>query len=85
MTTSQKIFASLFILLLLILLTARYKPGVIGRSGLSTDQIQLSGAWESMQFINSSRSFPETDIPPAAYTNAYNFFQSHFSNKERNR
>jgi len=38
-----------------------------------------------MQFINSSRSFPETDIPPAAYTNAYNFYQRHFTDNERNR
>ncbi|TAH43777.1 MAG: T9SS type A sorting domain-containing protein [Bacteroidetes bacterium] len=46
-----------------------------------TSSGQFSGAWESMQFINNSRAFPEQDIPPAAYTNAFNFYKENFKQK----
>lgn len=49
---------------------------------LSSENVKKSGAWESMQFINTSRAFPEQDIPPGAYTNAYNFYKARFENVE---
>ncbi len=47
----------------------------------TSSDIQFSGAWESMQFINTSRAYPEQDIPPDAYTKAYNFYKANFAQK----
>jgi photosystem II stability/assembly factor-like uncharacterized protein len=44
--------------------------------------IKRTGAWESMQFINTSRAFPEQDIPAGAYTLAYEFYKANFSSRD---
>ena len=43
--------------------------------------LRFSGAWESMQFINTSRAYPEKDIPQDAYTKAYHFYKENFTEK----
>lgn len=49
------------------------------------EEVEKSGAWESMQFINTSRAYPERDIPTAAYTRAFQYYKSHFLNNSTER
>ena len=63
-----------------------FSDEIFNNSKLS-DEIKISenersGAWAAMQFLNTSRAYPENDIPPGAYTNAYNFYKANFKNKE---
>ncbi len=59
-------------------------PGIFSNeSGASTEKIiQKTGAWESMQFINTARAYPEQDIPPGAYTEANLFYKNNFGAQE---
>ena len=39
-----------------------------------------SVAYDALQFLSSAAAFPNTDIPPAAYGQAWDFYKANFSN-----
>ncbi len=60
-------------------ITSRKDQILVEQTESTVQKNEMSGAWEAMQFINTGRAYPELDIPPAAYTDAYNFYRNNFS------
>ncbi|HNQ42709.1 MAG TPA: hypothetical protein PKL22_11465, partial [Saprospiraceae bacterium] len=75
---SSIVIASIALVFCLFILSLKEMP----KPTEIIEPVKKSGAWESMQFINTSRAYPEQDIPPGAYTSAYNYYKSRFENTE---